>query len=370
MEKVRVLVVEDSVTVRNHLCELLAADPGIEIVGQAGDGKQAIELCRRHRPDVITMDMMLPLMSGLAATEYIMAHCPTPILVVSASINRGELFKTYDALAAGAVDVLEKPRGNDSDAAWERGFVATLKLVSRIPVITHPRARLGAAARTPRFAPVDAPNGGRHGHIVALGASTGGPGAIIEVLRAIPPGFSLPLLVVLHINEPFGAAFADWLDAQTRHRVAFARDGDAIASAAGRVVMAPPGHHLIVREGRLRLTQDAERHSCRPSVDVLFESLAHEYGASGIGCLLTGMGRDGARGLLEIRQAGGRTIAQDEKTSVIWGMPREAVLLGAAERVLPLDEIGPALAALINSGGEAERNVLENGKISDNKALP
>src|SRR6187551_1658681 len=124
---VRVLVVDDSLTVRKHLCEVLAASPDVEVIGEAGDGKRAIELCQSLRPDVVTMDMMLPVMSGLAATEYIMAHCPTPILIVSASVNRGELFKTYEALAAGAVDVLEKPRGDEPDGSWERNYLQTLK---------------------------------------------------------------------------------------------------------------------------------------------------------------------------------------------------------------------------------------------------
>jgi two-component system chemotaxis response regulator CheB len=147
---------------------------------------------------------------------------------------------------------------------------------------------------------------------------------------------------VIHIGEPFGAAFAEWLDAQSAHRVSYARAGQRVP--AGQVVMAPPDRHLLVRDGRLWLTTDPERHSCRPSVDVLFESLASEYGPGVMAALLTGMGRDGAAGLLKIRQAGGLTIAQDEATSVVYGMPREAVLLGAAEQVLPLREIGPALA--------------------------
>src|ERR1700730_4254190 len=137
MQKTRVLVVEDSLTVRKRLLEILAADPEIELAGEAEDGKRAIEICQKSRPDVITMDMMLPVMTGLAATEYIMAHCPTPILVVSASTNRGELFRTYEALAAGAVDVLEKPGADDHEGAWETRLLSTVKLVSRIKVITH-----------------------------------------------------------------------------------------------------------------------------------------------------------------------------------------------------------------------------------------
>jgi two-component system chemotaxis response regulator CheB len=155
---------------------------------------------------------------------------------------------------------------------------------------------------------------------------------------------SLPILVVLHISEPFGASFADWLDGQTERRASYAQDGELIAAAAGRIVMAPPQRHLLVRAGRLYLTADPERHSCRPSVDVLFESLAREYGAAAVACLLTGMGRDGATGLLQIRHAGGLTIAQDEASCVVYGMPREAAELGAATHVLPLADIAPALA--------------------------
>lgn len=349
MTKIRVLVVEDSLTVRKHLLDVLAADPEIEIVGEAGDGKRGIELCRALRPDVVTMDMMLPLMNGLAATEYIMAHHPTPILIVSSSINRGELFRTYEALAAGALDVLEKPTGAEPPGEWEAKFRSTVKLASRIRVITHVRGRLGPLDRRltePSQEPVRDPSIPRQYEVVAIGASTGGPGALVEILRGLPPTFQLPILLVLHINEPFGTAFADWLDGQTTRRVSYPVEGEPVSALAGRMVMAPGGKHLVVRDGRLRLTLDPERHSCRPSVDLLFESVAREYGPAAAACLLTGMGRDGAAGLLAVRQAGGLTIAQDEATSVVFGMPREAILLGAAGRVLPLGQIGPAIGAI------------------------
>lgn len=352
--KTRVLVVEDSLTVRRRLIEILSSDPMIEVVGEAPDGKVAIDLCEKLRPDVITMDMMLPLMTGLSATEYIMAHRPTPILVVSASVNRGELFRTYDALAAGAVDVLEKPTGKEPDGVWEGRFLSTVKLVSKIKVITHPRGRLKSynldtsPLTTPRRDRAEPAPVGRF-EAVAIGASTGGPGAIVEVLRNLPSAFQLPILLVLHINEPFGTAFADWLDAQTPRRVSHAIDGEPFSNAIGRVVMAPGNSHLVVRDGRFRLTKDPERHSCRPSVDVLFDSVAAEFGARSAGCLLTGMGRDGAQGLLQIRNAGGLTIAQDEASSVIYGMPREAAQIGAAQHVLPVGEIGAAIARLTSS---------------------
>lgn len=162
----------------------------------------------------------------------------------------------------------------------------------------------------------------------------------------------MPILFVLHINEPFGTAFAEWLDGQTGRRVAYPQDGDSVAGSVGRVVMAPVDRHLVVRDGRMRLTLDPERHSCRPSVDVLFESVAREYGASAVACLLTGMGRDGAQGLLQVRRAGGLTIAQDEATSVVYGMPRAAVELGAATRVLRLEDIAAALGSLPDANSE------------------
>ena len=362
MPRVRVLVVDDSATVRMRLVDILTGDPEIEVVGEAEDGKSAIELCLRHRPDLITMDMMLPVMTGLAATEYIMAYCPTPILIVSASTNRGELFRTYEALAAGAVDVLEKPAGTEAEGIWEGRFLATVKLVSRISVITHPRERLAnqARSRVAASAPLSTPPSrdigtGRKFELVAIGASTGGPNAIVEILRALPNSFRLPIVFVLHINEPFGTAFTDWLDGQTDRPVAHAREGDPIAAAAGRVIMAPAGRHLTVRDGRFHLTLDPERHFCRPSVDVLFESIAADYGPASIGCLLTGMGRDGASGLLKLREAGALTIAQDESTSIIYGMPREAALLGAAIQVLRLDEIAPRLISLQTTDREMSR---------------
>ncbi len=346
--KIRVLVVEDSATVRGRLREVIESDPALELVGLAEDGKQGTELCMKLRPTVVTMDMMLPVMTGLAATEYIMAHAPTPILIVSASVNRGEVFKTYEALAAGAVDVLEKPTGEEPEGEWESRFLSTVKLVSRIKVITHPRARLNGIGGPPLpLHGVATKSDGEDGcEMVAIGASTGGPRALIEVLRALPQHSHLPILIVLHINDLFAPQFAEWLDGQTPWRAAYPRDGDFVAALGGRIALAPAGRHLTVRNGRIRLTDDPERHSCRPSVDVLFESVAAEYGPRAAGILLTGMGRDGAAGLLQMRRAGALTIAQDEATSVVYGMPREAAQIGAAAQVLPLSAIGPAIGNL------------------------
>ena len=231
MTKIRVLVVEDSLTIRKRMLEVLAADPDIDIVGEADDGKRGIELCQQLRPDVVTLDMMLPVMNGLATTEFIMAYCPTPILIVSASTNRGDLFKTYEALAAGALDALDKPQGNELDEVWEKKLVATVKLISRIRVITHPRARLGRMGQTPSPSPhgTQQPqalqNSGRL-RAVAIGVSTGGPGALIEILLGLPHGFPLPICLVIHVGKLFTPAFADRLHGQSFFPVGFSAVGN------------------------------------------------------------------------------------------------------------------------------------------------
>jgi two-component system chemotaxis response regulator CheB len=355
---IRVLVAEDSLTVRKRLVEVLSRDPGLEVIAEAGDGRSAIELCQSLRPDVVTLDMMMPVQSGLAATEFIMAYCPTPILIVSASLNRGEVFKTFDALAAGALDVLDKPSGDEPDESWEGRLVSTVKLLSRVKVITHPRARLGGFGRLPAAAPPPHVEAAPHPtrELVAIGASTGGPGAVLEILRGLGGDFPLPILLVLHLGQSFGAPFVEWLDGQSPLRARNAVDGERLPPpGAGVVLVAPPNRHLVLRHGRLHLTDEPERHACRPSVDVLFESLAREAGPRTIACQLTGMGRDGAAGLVALRASGAATLAQDEASSVVFGMPREAILLGGAGEVLPLDRFAPALR---RAAGRPERPAL------------
>jgi two-component system chemotaxis response regulator CheB len=303
------------------------------------------------------MDMMLPFIDGLAATEYIMAYFPTPILVVSASVNRGEIFRTYDALAAGAVDVLDKPGTLQSNDEWEIRFIATVKLVSKINVITHPRGRLRSdLASTVQDGASQEVITASELRLIALGASTGGPAAIAEILKSLPANFPIPILVVIHIAEMFSFALADWLSMQTKINVRYATDGEALPTfGTSQVLLAPPNRHLVLRAGKLRLTNDPMRHSCRPSVDVLFQSIAVEMGPRALLCLLTGMGRDGAAGLLSARRAGAFTIAQDEKSSVVFGMPAEAIKMGGAQRVLPLESIATAISSLALGSPTKER---------------
>ena len=348
MPKTRVLVVEDSLTTRKHLIEVLRRRSRSYGRRRSRRRKASNRVVPNFAPDVITLDIMLPVMSGVAVTEYLMAYCPTPILVVSASMNRGELHKTYDVLAAGAVDVLDKPAGNNTDEGWEQRFVSAVKIVSRIRVITHIRGKLGPLGQVPAHpARFGLCNTGARTRMIAIGGSTGGPAAVVEILRGLPADFPIPMLLVIHISEPFGAAFAEWLDGQSKLPVRYARDGEPLPSVGqAGVVMAPPGRHLTVEHGKLRLTIEPERNSCRPSIDVLFESLAKELGGETTACLLTGMGRDGASGLLALRHAGALTFAQDEASCVVFGMPKEAFHLGAACRILALRDIAPALAAL------------------------
>lgn len=363
MKRIRVLVVEDSQTIRRYLVDVLAASPDFEVVGEAADGEQGARLCESLRPDVVTMDIVLPVMSGVEATEYIMAWCPTPIVIVSASVNRGEALKTYDALAAGAVDLIDKPTVGESAESWESSFLSRVRMVSRIKVITHPRGRLKGSPRLdPRAAaaprPAAVPSNGTSpaprfsagfGTIraIAIGASTGGPAAVAEILKALPATFAIPLLLVIHVSDQFAFALAEWLNGQSSLPVRFAVDGQPLPPLGQPgVILAPAGAHMILEAGHLRLRKTAERHSCRPSVDELFESVAAQLGPAAVCVLLTGMGRDGAAGLLAARAAGATTIAQDEASSIVFGMPGEAIRLDAASRILPLDQIAPALFSL------------------------
>jgi two-component system chemotaxis response regulator CheB len=343
----RVLVVEDSLSVRKRLVELLSAEPDLEVVGEAEDGRLGVAMCRALRPDVVTMDMAMPIMTGLHATEQIMAECPTPILILSASFNRDETHQTFDALAAGAVDVLDKPGPGELPARWAEKLRAAVRMVAKIRVIRHPRARL---RRAPEPSAVRAEAGARCAkRLAVIGGSTGAPAAIAEILRRLPAAYPLPVVVVIHISPQFAGSLADWLAAQSALRVTIPADGEPLPRSG--VWLAPASRHLVVRGGLLRLDDGPERHACCPSIDVLFESVAEEIGAGAVACLLTGMGADGAAGLLRILRAGGETIAQDEATSQIYGMPREAVRLGAAARVLPLDGIAKALLAAAGEAG-------------------
>jgi two-component system chemotaxis response regulator CheB len=351
MATIRVLVAEDSMTVRRRLVQTLAADPALEVIGEASDGSSATELCRRLRPDVITMDVMMPVMDGVTATEYIMANCPTPILMVSASSNRGQALQTFDALAAGAIDVLDKAAGIEPEGVWERELVAAVKMVSRIKPIrrssVNRRSRVAGAAAPPGKIISFPARESDDPVIVAIGASIGGPSAMAKILSQIPDRFPLSILLVIHVAPDFSDSLVHWIAKLSDLNVRVAVDGEPMPRPGrGEIIMAPPDRHLTVSQGRLRVTDAPQRHLCRPSIDELFESIARDCGPQAIACLLTGMGKDGAAGLLAVRQSGGQTIAQDEASSTVFGMPREAIALDAAQVVAPLADVAGTLCQM------------------------
>lgn len=329
-EKVRVLIADDSEVVREILVAALERQAGIEVVGTASNGDEAAMLAARLRPDVITMDLHMPGSDGFAGIARIMAENPTPILVLSA--NREEV-KGFRALSLGALDLQEKPPLDELEK-----FAGTLgnrlRLLATVPVIRHPRGlREAAPAATPK------PRAGVR--LVALGASLGGPRALTQILRDLPPDFPAPVAVVQHMADGFTTAFTRWLGQEIRLKVREAEDGMRLEP--GTVYVAPSDRHLRIQGNRVVLGDDATQHGFRPSVSILFRSAAESYGARAMGVLLTGMGTDGSDGLLEMRRRGGITIAQDEATSAVFGMPRAAIELGAAERVLPLGAIADAI---------------------------
>lgn len=340
-ERIRVLVVDDSLVAREMLKHVLGSDPSIEVVGTATDGVEAVELTATLRPDLVTMDIHMPRMGGIEATERIMAYTPTPVLVVSSSVYGEGVGRAFDALACGALDVVLKPAPRD----WAdldriaRDLVRRVQVLSRVRVITHVRGR--RAGRHAAAAHVER----RSGFLVAIGASTGGPSALREVLGGLPADTPAPVLVTQHIADGFIPGLVEWLNAACALSVRVAEDGRALEP--GVAYFAPTGRDLLTDGGAVRLADPSPGQIHAPSADVLFESVARSCGHDAVGVLLTGMGSDGARGLGALRAAGAATIAQDEATSVVFGMPRSAIEIGAAERVLPLGDIADAVTELV-----------------------
>jgi two-component system chemotaxis response regulator CheB len=352
-----VLVADDSAAARALIRGILDADPGLEVVGQASDGLEAVELADRLAPDVITMDVDMPGLDGLEATRRIMAHAPRPIVLVS-GVFLPDIGNSFRALEAGAVTLLEKP-GRPGTPAFAREaaeLVATVKLMAGVKLVRRRRPRAaagspaGAAPSGPGPEPAARPTGPLR--VVAIAASTGGPPAVAQVLRMLPAGWSVPVLVVQHIGAGFDVGLARYLDECCALPVGLAQDGQALRG--GRVHVSPADRHLGVAAGpRLAVTPGGPIDGYRPSANHLFRTVAAVFGPGAAGVVLTGMGRDGADGLLAVRRAGGLAIAQDEATSTVYGMPRQAVLQGAPDLVLPVEEIAGALVARLAAGPAA-----------------
>lgn len=374
MKKIKVLIVDDSALVRNMLAEILSADPQIDVVGSAPNPNVARDKIKRLNPDVLTLDVEMPEMDGITFLRNLMRLRPMPVVMVSTLTERGADV-TLDALELGAIDFITKPKSDFMNVIgdYTEELVSKVKAASqaRVVALTDVKPRpvaveelevnpsnsadvvIAKQARQRNFKTTD--------KLIAIGASTGGTEAIKHVVRDLPadtPG----VVITQHIPEAFSKTFAQRLDGLSAMTVKEAEDGDQILR--GHVYIAPGSHHMLIeRDGarfvcRLHDGPPVNRH--KPAVDVMFRSVAQNIGANAVGILLTGMGNDGAQGLKELQNIGCPTIAQDEKTSVVWGMPGEAVKLGAADEVLPLNKVARGMLKRVNELEEGKaRRALE-----------
>ncbi|MBI5488299.1 MAG: chemotaxis-specific protein-glutamate methyltransferase CheB [Deltaproteobacteria bacterium] len=352
--RIRVLIVDDSPMNVEYLSELVRADPRLEVAGSASSGAEALERVASLRPDVVTMDLRMPGMDGFAATREIMETVPTPIVVVTGSYEPDEVHKSFRALEAGALAILRRPAG-PGDERHEREvaeLLRALRTMAGVPVVRRrPAGRSGA----PVAPPVASSSPGTAGsplpqRVVAIGASTGGPPVVAQILAGLPRRFLAPVLLVQHMAPGFLGGFVDWLSGTSAIPVSLARHDEPLEP--GRAYVAPDDLHLgITPGGRTRLSHEEPDGGLRPSVAHLFRSVGAAFGPRAVGVVLTGMGRDGAEELLELRRAGALTLAQDAASSVIHGMPGEAIRLGAATYVLPPEGIVSALG-LLGAGKE------------------
>lgn len=363
MSKVRVAIVDDSSFVRAALARILEQDGRFEIVGQASDGRTALELIARTRPDAVTMDYNMPGMNGAEVVRRLLEQVLVPIVMVSAHTTEGAQ-ATVDALAAGAVDVVAKPGGEVSMdlakiaselkdkllvASKARPLAPSQLVAAARPVVAEPTpasvrkptpfpGAIPAAIAYPNVAPIA-------DRVVVIGSSTGGPSALDAVMRALPPRPTYGIILVQHMSAALTAALATRLDGLGTFRVKQAIDGDRLR--VGVALLAPGDRHLGMVAGAVRLNDEAPVHGVRPAVDVTMKAIASAFGSKAVGVVLTGMGRDGALGLAAIKTSGGRTLAQDQATSVVYGMPKAAAELGVVDEVVPLPGMAAAIARAV-----------------------
>jgi two-component system chemotaxis response regulator CheB len=346
--KIRVLIVDDAVVFRRLVAEELSADPTLEVVGTAANGKIALARLPQVNPDLVILDVEMPELDGLATLREIRKAYPRlPVIMFSALTERGAA-ATLDALALGATDYFTKPTSAD-------GLNASLRVI-REELVPEIKALCGRAAAPMVAAPLSAgpptARGESRVEVVAVATSTGGPNALAELFAGLPADLPVPVVIVQHMPPMFTRLLAERLSAQSALRVEEGRPGGLLRP--GHAWIAPGDHHMIVaRDGaetRVLLHQDPPENSCRPAADVLFRSVARAFGPAALAVVLTGMGQDGLRGCEAVREAGGQVIAQDEATSVVWGMPGFVARAGLADRVLPLAMIAPEVVRRVRAG--------------------
>lgn len=350
---IKILIVEDSDSTADLLTSILEREEDFEIIGRARNGKMAVEMAARLKPDIITMDILMPVMDGIESTRLIMSHNPTPIVVVSSKLDREELRITFRSIEEGALAVVEKPVGEGPEALaeLEKYLVDMVRAMSKVKLL---QTRMKTAARkTKNIRAVKAAfNDETPGpyDVIAIGASTGGPMALRTILSTLPHSINVPVLVVQHIATGFIPAMVDWVSSITSLNVKLATHGDSLS--AGTVYFAPDNQHLTItrKKGILysELSHPLRNDKFCPSATTLLESVARVCGNRGVGILLSGMGNDGSEGLLKLKKASGRTIIQDRNTSVVSGMPDAALKLNAVEDVVELDKISTHLINLLS----------------------
>lgn len=344
---IRILVVEDSDVVSLLLKTIFENEPDMMVIGQARDGREAVQLAHELKPDLITMDIRMPVMDGFEATQLIMSTHAVPIVVISSSVDDEELKITFRALEKGALAVLEKPRGPNHPEfeAMRREMIDTVRSMAEIRVFR--RFSRDRATATDIFEAAIQQRTKAH-EIIAIGCSTGGPQALQSIVSKLPLGFPTPIVITQHISKGFIGGLVAWLQGTTLLQVALAEDEQMLQP--GTVYFAPDNAHLLVGRSRdglvARLSDAPEMNGFRPSATPLFRSVAETCRNRSVGVLLTGMGSDGADGLLTMRQAGSHTIVQDEASSVVYGMPGSAIALHAVDQVVQLQNMAPYLLSL------------------------
>jgi two-component system chemotaxis response regulator CheB len=351
---VNVLIVDDSPVARQILEFILGRDPNITVIGTAKDGEEAIQAVRDKKPDLVTMDINMPKMNGFDATRTIMESTPVPIIIVTASENIHEVATSFQALEAGAVTLMPRPPGVNHPKfdTMAKSLLDAVKTYAEIKVVRRiPQKGTGSVTQTYLKAKIKIERPQEYARIVAIGASAGGPIVIQTLLSGLKKGFPLPLVIVQHMTQGFGEGFAEWLQGTTGFPIHIATNGEYLLP--GHAYIAADGYQMgVANDNRITLTNAPPENGVRPSVSFLFRSVRQVYGNRVIALLLTGMGRDGADELKSLKDWGALTIVQDEQSSVVHGMPGEAIKLGAAMYVLSPEKIVDVLNEITNDGGK------------------
>ena len=348
---IRILLVDDSLVSRDYLMYLISRESDLKVIATASNGKEAVELALKYKPDVITMDINMPKLNGFQATREIMEKSPVPIIIVTASWDSKHVSTTFKALEAGAVSVIPKPfgSGHSDSEKLKKDFINTIRIMSEVRVIRRIKKQSHMNSNTNKQIIKSSPDvstDSRVYKIVAIGASTGGPQIIQQILNDLPDNFLLPILIVQHIASGFVEGFIDWLNTTTKLKIKIAEEGEQ--PMPGFVYLAPDDYHLgILKSSRtIKLSKAEKENGLRPAVSYLFRSVSEAYSNEVVGILLTGMGKDGSEELGLMKNIGALTIAQDEETSIVFGMPGEAVKLGAANLILDPKSIANKLKGI------------------------